>query len=223
MWFRQKNKGKVPDDFVSTGDDHEATQTYVLVESLRQAADKVGLKPGELFLSILFEPGGKSHVGGRSDILLGNGRQLVEWRVEALRPLFRGSRQPPPDDEMAHYPELYVPFFHRVEYNVFRYCRTINLQPSDADFLELYSQMRRRPDGKSMGPLHDVIWQSAALMLGLMPWSEAEYTAIFGQLARSARHFKLSFSSHNYMDYVRQTIGQEALEVGGEGLAKGFP
>jgi hypothetical protein len=129
--------------------------------------------------------------------------------VESLRPLFRGSLQPPPDAEMAQYPEQYVPFFHRVEYNVYRYCRTMELVPSDSEFLELYSQMRRRPDGRSLGPLHDVIWQSAALVLGLLPWSEAEYSAVFGQLARSARHFKLSLSSRNYIACVRQTIGRE--------------
>ncbi len=129
--------------------------------------------------------------------------------VESLRPLFRGSRQPPPDSEMAHYPAMYVPFFYRIEYNVYRYCRTMDLQPSDNEFVEIYSQMRRRPDGKSMGPLHDVMWQSAALILGLRPWSESEYTAVFGQLACSARHFKLSLSSSNYMEHVRRTIGGE--------------
>lgn len=209
MWFARKNRDHLSDDAGGSNATSAPASHYDLVASLQQAADKAGLKPEELFLSILFAPGDKSHVGSRSDILLGDGRQLLEWRVEALRPLFRGDRQPPPDSEMAHYPEQYVPFFHRVEYNVYRYCRTMNLQPSDAEFLELYSQLRRRPDGKSLGPLHDMIWQSAALVLGLMPWSEAEFTAVFGQLARSARHFKLSLSSRNYIDYVRHTIGNE--------------
>lgn len=144
----------------------------------------------------------------RSEILLGNGQQIVEWRVESFRPFFRGNRQPPSDSEMEHYPEQYVPFFHRIEYNVFRYCRTMNLHPTDGEFLGIYSQMRRRPDGKSMGRLHDVIWQSAALALGLRPWSEAEYTAIFGQLTRSTRHFKMGLSSRNYIGYVSQTLGK---------------
>lgn len=69
--------------------------------------------------------------------------------------------------------------------------------------------MRRRPDGKSLGPLHDVVWQSAALVLGLRPWSEAEYAAVFGQLARSARHFRMGPSSRNYFEYVRTKVGQE--------------
>jgi hypothetical protein len=68
--------------------------------------------------------------------------------------------------------------------------------------LETYTQMRRRPNGKSLGPLHDVVWQSAALVLGLSVWSEAEYTAVFGQLARSTRHLRLFPSSRNYYENI---------------------
>ena len=104
---------------------------------------------------------------------------------------------------MERYPAQYVPFFYRIEHNVFRYCRTMDLNPVDAEFLDIYSQMRRRPDGRSCSDLHDVVWQSAALVLGLRPWSEAEYTAVFGQLARSARHFKIGPASRNYIAYIQ--------------------
>ena len=80
------------------------------------------------------------------------------------------------------------------------------LGPVNAEFLNLYSEMRRRPDGRSLGPLHDVIWQSAALVLGQRPWSEAEYTAVLGQLARSARHLKIGTTSRNYIEYVRREM-----------------
>lgn len=210
MWpWKKKQDGAWDDNQTPPADRKEATQ-YDLVESLQQVAEAASLQPDELFLSILFAPGDDAHKGNRSEIILGDGRRLTQWQVESLRPLFRGDRQPPTDSEMGQYPELYVPFFHRVEYNVYRYCRTMGLEPTDDQFLDLYSQLRRRPDGKSLGPLHDVIWQSAALMLGLMPWSEAEYTAVFGQLARSARHFKVRYSSRNYMAYVRQNSGKEA-------------
>jgi len=53
-----------------------------------------------------------------------------------------------------------------------------------------------------------VIWQSAALVLGLRPWSEAEYGAVFGQLARSARHFKLAAGSRHYFDHILQKLGR---------------
>jgi len=182
---------------------------FDLVESLQQAADRGGLKPDDLFLRILFSSGEEAHREDRADVLLGKGDRLAEWRVESLRALFRGDRQPPPDSEMAHYPEAYIPFFYRVEYNVYQYCLTMELSPTDADLLEIYSQMRRRPDGKSLGPLHDVVWQSAALVLGMRPWSEAEYAAVFGQLARSARHFRMGPTSRNYFAYVRRTVGRE--------------
>lgn len=176
---------------------------FDLTESLKAAADEGGLRPNDLFLSILFNPEGTVGQGDRRDLILGNGRQLVEWRVESLRSLFRGSRQPPPESDMSRYPAAYVPFFYRVEYNAFRFCRSAGLNPTDQEFLEIYSEMRRRPDGKSLGPLHDTVWQSAALVLGLRPWSEAEYLAVFGQLVRSARRFRMGASSRFYIAYVR--------------------
>ena len=59
----------------------------------------------------------------------------------------------------------YVMFFYGIEHNVLLFCE-LTRQPIDAEFIEIYAQMRRRPDGKSLGPLHDVIWQSAAVALG---------------------------------------------------------
>ncbi len=203
MWFwqrRQKSKAKRQPN---TRADREAGVDFDLVESLQQTASAGGLGPEDLFLSILFEPDGEPFKKDRNTVLLGNGQRIVDWEVDSLRALFRGDRQPPPDGEMEHYPEQYVPFFYRIEYNVYRYCLTMNLSPVDAEFVNLYSEMRRRPDGRSLGPLHDVIWQSATLVLGKRPWSEAEYTAVFGQLARSARHFKMGPASRNYIEYVR--------------------
>lgn len=169
MWFwNKKPSGSTVEPSENTSGP-ETGAGFDLVPSLRQVATQGGLKPDELFLSILFSPGESAPASKRSDILLGNGTELAEWRVESLRTLFRGDRQPPVDSEMEHYPEQYVPFFYRVEYNVYRYCRTMNLHPADGEFLDLYTQMRRRPDGKSMGALHDVVWQSAALILGLWP------------------------------------------------------
>ena len=36
---------------------------------------------------------------------------------------------------------------------------------TDDKFVEAYSAMRRRPDGKSLGYIHDVVWQLAARFL----------------------------------------------------------
>ena len=142
----------------------------------------------------------------RHEIWVSDGVGQALWRVEALRPLCRGDRQPPPEAAMACYPKEYVLFFAGIEHNVLLFS-ALTGPPTDAACLELYAQMRRRPDGRSLGPLHDVIWQSAAVALGLRPWSEAEYTAVLGQLARSARHFQTGPSSRNYMESLQQTLG----------------
>jgi hypothetical protein len=173
---------------------------------LRLAAEEGGVEVAELWLSIPVGEGDTTFRRTRHEIWVSDGVGTALWRVDALRPLFRGERQPPPDVAMARYPPAYVPFFAGIEHSVLLFC-ALTRQPTDAECLELYAQMRRRPDGRSLGPLHDVIWQSAAVALGLRPWSEAEYTAVLGQLARSARHFKIGPSSRNYIGYLQQTIG----------------
>lgn len=203
MWLWKKGRADKADRHSNARAGDEAGKDVDLVESLQMAASADGLGPEDLFLSIVFDPEGTPTEKDRSTVLLGDGRMIVDWHVESLSSLFRGDREPPPDSEMEHYPVRYVPFFYRVEYNVFRYCRTMGVDPVDAEFLDVYSQMRRRPDGRRIGHLHDVVWQSAALVLGLRPWSEAEYTAVFGQLARSARHFKIGPTSRNYIEYIR--------------------
>lgn len=202
MWFDfwKRKKPKTANALSSAGALED------VVPSLRQAAQNAGLPHTAVFLSIPTGPGAENAVLDRSEILIGDGLQVTTWQAPPLRDLFRGDRQPPPDGEMERYPQPYLPFFYRAEFNVFRFCRTREINPTDGEFLELYSFMKRRPDGKSMGPLHDVIWQSAALVLGLRPWSEAEYLAVFGQLARSARHFKIGPTSRNYIAYVRDMM-----------------
>jgi hypothetical protein len=184
----------------------DALDTVHPVESLRLAAAEGGVDVAQLRLSIPVSEGDTTLRRNRHEIWASDGGGTALWRVDALRPLFRGERQPPPDVAMARYPPAYVPFFAGIEHSVLLFC-TLTRHPTDAECLELYAQMRRRPDGRSLGPLHDVIWQSAAVALGLRPWSEAEYTAVLGQLARSARHFKTGPSSRNYLGYLQQTLG----------------
>ena len=196
MWFTKRRK---PSDM-------DALDAVHPVESLRLAAAEGGVEVAKLRLSIPVGEGDTTLRRPRHEIWVSDGTRTVRWQVEALRPLYRGNRRPPSDAEMAHYPPEYVLFFYGIEHNVRRFC-ALTGQPLDAEFIAIYAQMRRRPDGKSLGPLHDVIWQSAAVALGLRPWSEAEYTAVFGQLSRSARHFHIGPSSRHYLEYLQQTIG----------------
>jgi len=205
FWKKKKQK-TATDNAAHSRADREAGAEYDLIDSLKVAATKSKLGPEDIFLSVMFDPNRERATMDRSMIIVGDGRKHAEWQVDSIRSLFRGDRQPPPTARMERYPEQYVPFFHRVEYNVFRYCLATETDPVDKEFLDIYSQMRRRPDGRSLGHLHDIVWQSAALVLGLRPWSGAEYTAVFGQLARSARHFKMGSSSRNYVGYIRQMM-----------------
>ncbi len=199
MWFRKKNKPSMDNDL----------DAVIPVESLSAAAGEYGVDMPKLRLSIPFGESGEETSIDRHEVTASDGTANLFWRVDSLRPLFRGDRRPPPDNEMAHYPTEYVMFFYRIERNVLLFS-SVTRDPTDAQFVDVYSQMRRRPDGRSTGPLHDVVWQAAALALGLRPWSEAEFTAVFGQLARSARHFKMGSASRNYMTYLRSSIGRHS-------------
>ena len=187
----------------SAGDDLDAVDP---VESLRAAAAEGGLDLGSLTLGVPLGDGGQEARIDRNQIWVSDGTRDVIWHVDALRSLFRGDRRPPPESQMAHYPMQYAMFFYGVERSVLLFSDAMG-PATDAELEDVYTQMRRRPDGKSGTLLHDVVWQAAVLTLGLRPWSEAEYTAVFGQLARSARHFKMGMTSRNYIHYLQENFG----------------
>lgn len=207
MWQFWKRKGR------RKSGETEGPWRFDLVDSLRQAAAGAGLQDEELLLAFPTGCEEGEAMPPRGVVFVGNGDKIAHWRVDSLSSLFRGERRPPPDAEMERYPFDYLPFFHGIEFSVSGYCAVTGLEPVDSEFLDIYTQMRRRPDGRSLGPLHDVIWQSAALALGLRPWSEAEYTSVFGQLARSARHFKMGPASRNYIAYLADAMDEPGEDV----------
>jgi hypothetical protein len=75
---------------------------------------------------------------------------------------------------------------------------------------EVFSILRRRPDGRSEGFVHDYLWQAAALILGTRPLSQAEFEAILARLERSCRTFEQGATSLNYVATLRSTFGQTA-------------
>src|SRR5262249_34628040 len=81
---------------------------------------------------------------------------------------------------------------------------------TDQELEQIYSTLRRRPDGRSLGLAHDFLWQTLAVLIGLFPISEAEYSAVVGQLEASTRSFGLRPVSRNYVGYVRSSF--EAME-----------
>jgi hypothetical protein len=74
--------------------------------------------------------------------------------------------------------------------------------------LEPKTLLRRRPDGRSLGFVHDYMWQAAALLLGTRTLSQAEFEAIMARLERSCRTFEQGPTSRNYVAALRTTLGQ---------------
>ena len=72
--------------------------------------------------------------------------------------------------------------------------------PTDDEFVAIFSNMRRRPNGRRLGIVHDIVWQSACLELGLRPYSKAEFEAVFRQLTSSTRLLRTNVSSRNYAE-----------------------
>lgn len=131
--------------------------------------------------------------------------KMCSWQADSLRALFRGDRQPP---HLGDYPEAYSEAFMILDMHALEFSRLFG-DRRDAEMLEIYSNLRRRPDGRSLGPAHNYMWQAAALMLGMCPLSQAEYEAILSRLERSCRTFKIGPTSRNYIATLRQTLGQE--------------
>ncbi len=129
--------------------------------------------------------------------------KIIHWRADSIRALFRGNRTPP---DLEHYPEEYVTFFATVEQPIIDFSSQSGLSLSDADFKEIFSAMRRRPDGRRINQMHDLVWQATALALALYPSCEAEFNAIFTRLEKSARTFNTGQGSKNYLAYLHNAL-----------------
>jgi len=133
--------------------------------------------------------------------------RIGEWHIDSLRGMFRGSKEPP---SMERYPEEYAPLFFIVERNLLSavassYSRDI----TDDEIERIYDIIRRRPDGRSVGVMHDVVYQAAAFILGIRSLSQLEFEAIFRQLARSARGWKEEPGSRNYIEFLRNSFSRK--------------
>jgi hypothetical protein len=142
----------------------------------------------------------------RELVSITDGKEFWHWEVESLSSLFRGDRQPP---VLGDYPEAYNDSFILFDLHVLEICKFFG-DRRDAEMKEIYSRLRRRPDGSSLGFVHDYLWQAAALILGTRPLSQAEFEAIMARLERSCRTFEQGPSSWNYAATLRRTLGQAA-------------
>lgn len=176
-----------------------------LIPSLAEAVQREGLNPDKI--AVAFQTDSQKHirVPDKHTVTISDGEKAASWVVPSLRELFRGDRQPPAD--MDHYPEEYTPHFFFIESQVLTICDIMG-DRSDQEMEDIYAALARRPDGRSLNVVHDVIWQLAALLLGRIVLSEAEYTALIGALAHSVRRWAQRPISRNYAAYLRQTFSQ---------------
>lgn len=112
---------------------------------------------------------------------------------------------PPPGNTMERYPVQYVTFFHTIESHLVT-TGDVTGDALDEDMIQVYATMRGRPDGRSLGVIHDCVWQAACLALELRSYSESEYGAVFRQLTRSVRRWRDGLMSRNYLSYLRDHL-----------------
>ena len=140
----------------------------------------------------------------RGLISLSDGKEDWSWETNSLRALFRGDKQAP---VLGDYPEAYNECFLLLDLHVLEISAFFG-DRRDAEMREIYSALRRRPDGRSLGFVHDYMWQAAALVLGTRPLSQAEFEAIMERLERSCRTFEQGPTSKNYIAALKATLGR---------------
>ena len=141
----------------------------------------------------------------RGSLSLTDGENFWFWETNSLRALFRGDKRPP---VLGDYPEAYNDAFVLFDLHALEISKIFG-DRRDAEMREIYSALRRRPDGRSLGFVHDYMWQAAALILGTRILSQAEFDAIMARLEQSCRTFEESPASRNYVATLRSTLGQD--------------
>jgi hypothetical protein len=97
-----------------------------------------------------------------------------------------------------------------IEQQVLNVDAAIGRPAYDDDVMEAFSAIRRRPDGRSLGLVHDLLWQSVALAVGLRPTSPAELSAIMSRLELSVRRWRQHTGSTAYTAFLRKHLVVDA-------------
>lgn len=177
-----------------------------LIPTLRALVESEGLNPDRLSVALETDDRHNFRVLERHSVPVCDGEKIARWPVPALQELFRGDRLPPPD--MSHYPKEYCPHFYFIEKHLLTVCAAKG-DRTDQEMEEIYSMLRRRPEGRSLGSVHDFLWQVTALLLGTHVLSGAEFEALVGTLERSTRKWGLRPISRNYAAYLHRTFEGE--------------
>ena len=126
--------------------------------------------------------------------------------VPSLRELFRGDKVL---GDISFFEDSYIPFFFNIEKMlVERFIMDNSYMTTDEKFIDIYSILRRKPDGKSIGRVHDNIWRNIAFFLITRHCSQGEYEAFIRRLEQSARAFHMNCFSINYYNYLLDTYSK---------------
>jgi hypothetical protein len=178
--------------------------SYNFHPDLKTALDPSGIDPSDIQLGLQVEEINHRRalvLKDRRDVFLRKDDTVATWHVPVLSALWRGDEKPPA--QMQTPPPEYDVFFLWIEQHVLAYAGIVG-DPTDQDLERVYGALRRRPDGKSLGILHDVVWQTAAVLLGRFAISQAQFEAIFGRLEKSTRTFGMPPVSRNYILNIRE-------------------
>jgi hypothetical protein len=168
--------------------------------SLEEVVNANGLGRTKLTVGLKMQDD-RPDVSAREEAMICDGTKDAIWNVPSLRALFRGDKPAPaiPNEP----PPAYVPLFFFIEKHVLTFCDGVG-DKTDHEVEEAYSNLRRRPDGRTVSDLHFFLWQVAAGLVGRRPASAAEFDVIFGRLARSGRTFAMGPVSRNYITVLRE-------------------
>ena len=160
------------------------------------------LKQLNLLLPVDAKPFDRTHI---AYALNKSTEKVCELNVPSLRSLFRGNGELVID--RSDFKEEYIPFFHPIESTLVAVGQRLpESMIADDKFIEAFSAVRRRPDGKSAGYIHDVIWQLAADFLIRHVCSQNEFEACFRRLEQSAKTWQTSPTSANYLASIQDFL-----------------
>ena len=174
-----------------------------LIDSLAAVVAAAGLDAAHLTVGLTMDDKGAVAIPDRTQVLVSDRKSEATWVVPSLRALFRGDRRPP---DMMTPPDEYVLFMYPIEQHVLILAGATGRPATDDDIMEAFSTLRRRPDGRSAGKVHDVLWQATALALGLRPTGQAEFEALMGRLELSVRRWRRFSGSTAYSEFLLKNL-----------------
>jgi hypothetical protein len=147
------------------------------------------------------DPGGRLLPVGADVVVRADGE--LRFALPPVRELFRGTRKPG-DLSRGPTPEL-EPMFAFIEETVVHVCDAEGSDETDQQMERIYAALKRRPDGTG-GCMHSYVRAAAGLYMSATDVSGAEYEAVMGRLAKSARTFSIAPISRNYLATLREAF-----------------